>query len=598
MDTPNLYETIVATTRALIIVLDADGRIVTFNPACERVSGYRSEEVIGRAVWDILLLPEEIDGVKAAFEELRTGHFPNTFENHWLTRSGERCFIEWSNSAVTDARGQVTRIIGTGIDVTDRRDAAVRSHEIQERFQELASAVPLVLWIIDPHSNQVPYVSPGFQKIWGRSVPDPASAFEIFRTSIHPDDREAMFRTLQRQAVDAEPGESEYRIIRPDGTVRWIHSRTFPILDEHGELRRIVGYAEDITVQKLADRALIEARYSRSALLTAIPDAAWLKDANGVFLEVNRGFLERFGLELSQVVGKTTFDLFPSELAERIAAEEGELIRTGLSHQFERSRMLNGKERWFEVIRSPVLDAGGHVTGIAGMSRDVTGRKLADAQRMARDAALRTALVKDVHHRIKNNLQGVITFVEQLATKHPEHESLWEALITRVNTIATVHGLFGTMGERELRLDQIILRLVSSLKILYGDLPVQLSVRSNAANVRVIENEIVPLALIVNELIMNAIKHARGTTGSDAVSIVLEIGDSCARIIIRDHTGKFPMQFDFDTGVGLGTGLSLVKSLLPTQGALLRFENTQGLAGTKVELTLRSPVIALSGSST
>jgi len=592
----DLYSEIINSTRALIIVLDTKGRVVMFNPACERISGYRFEEVKGALIWDLLLVPEEIDGVKATFEKLRTGDFSNTHENHWITKSGERRFIEWSNSAVTDARGQVTHIIGTGIDVTDRRDAEVRLHESQDRFQELASAVPLALWIMDPHSNKVPYVSPGFEKIWGRSVPDPASAFEIFRTSIHPDDREAMFRDLQRQSVDTEPADSEHRIIRPDGTVRWIHSRTFPILDEHGELRRIVGYAEDITVQKLADRALIEAQYRQSALLGAIPDAAWLKDANGVFLNVNRGFLERFGLKLSQVVGKTMFDLFPPELAERYAAEEGEVIRTGQSRQFERSGMLNGKERWFEVITSPVLDAGGHVTGIAGMSRDVTERKLADAQRMERDAALRTALVKEVHHRIKNNLQGVITLIQQIETTHPGHTDLWDAVITRVNTLAGVHGLYGATGERELRLEQIVLKLVSSLKILYPDLPVRLSVRSTSA--RVTESEIVPLALIVNELTMNAIKHSRSGMDTIPVDVALEDADDCSRIIIRSHAGKFPTQFDFDTSVGLGTGLSLVKSLLPTHGALLRFENTQGLPGTKVELALRPPVIVPSASTT
>jgi PAS domain S-box-containing protein len=720
----SLHSTIIETTRALIVVLDVDGRIVMFNNACERATGYRFEEVKGRHVWEFLLTPEECEPVKTVFRELRAGNFPNQFQNYWVTKSGALRFIEWSNSAVTDDNGRVARVIGTGIDVTDRRDAEAQLHESQERFQEVASAIPLVLWILDPHSNQVPYVSPGFEKIWGRSLPDPAIAFEVFRNSIHPDDREAMFRKLQRQAADVEPGHSEYRIIRPDGEVRWIQSRTFPMRDARGEIRRIMGYAEDVTERKVTEQALeksearlqalsdnalditaivaadktirfitpsvkrilgyackdligrkcfdichsddvtaTEAAYQRAidnpgtvtavtrrmrhadgswinfesfwisrladphingvvvtsrdvtervraqqtlreaqgrerALLDSIPYAAWLKDAAGRYIAVNSAFRDRFGDDFPDPVGKANRDIFPAEIATKQTAEDQEVIRTRMPLRLERPmRIGEGNERWIEVVKVPIIDESGDVIGITGVAHDITERKLAEAGRIARNAAQRDALVKEIHHRIKNNLQGVVTLVEQLATKHPEHESLWEAVIARVNTIATVHGLYGTTGERELRLEQIILRLVSSLKSLHADLPVQLSV-CNSMSARVREIEIVPLALIVNELVMNAIKHSRAAADSNPVEIALEGAGNCARIVIRNPAGRFPRYFNFDTGDGLGTGLALVKSLLPPHGAVLRFENMAAPAGAKVELTLSPPVIVPSGSTT
>jgi PAS domain S-box-containing protein len=720
----SLYSTIIETTRALIIVLDAEGRVVMFNPACERVSGYRFEEVRGRVIWDFLLTPEEREPVKTVFRELRAGNFPNQFQNYWVTKSGALRFIQWSNSAVTDDNGRVARVIGTGIDVTDRRDAEAQLHESQARFQEVASAIPLVLWILDPHSNQVHYVSPGFEKIWGRSLPDPAIAFEIFRNSIHPDDREAMFRKLQRQAADVEPGHSEYRIIRPDGEVRWIRSRTFPMRDARGEIRRIMGYAEDVTERKVTEQALeksearlqalsenalditaivaadktiqfitpsvkrilgyatedligrkcfdichpddvteTEAAYQRAidnpgtvtavmrrmrhadgswinfesfwislladphingivvtsrdvtgrvraqqalreaqgrerALLDSIPYAAWLKDAAGRYIAVNQAFRDRFEDDFPDPVGKTNRDIFPAEIATKQTAEDQEVIRTRMPLRLERPmRIGEGNERWIEVIKVPIIDESGDVIGITGVAHDVTERKLAEAGRIARDAAQRDALVKEIHHRIKNNLQGTITLIEQLATGHPESKNLLDAAITRLNTIATVHGLYGTTGERELRLEQIILRLVSSLKSFHADRPVQLSV-SNPVSARVSESEIVPLALIVNELIMNAIKYSRATVDDAPVEIMLEGAGNGARIVIRNSSGRFPRHFDFDAGVGLGTGLSLVKSLLPLDGALLRFESMAGPAGAQVELTLSPPVIVPSASTT
>ena len=96
-----------------------------------------------------------------------------------------------------------------------------------------------------------------------------------------PDDREALFRQIQKETGDPAETDSEYRIVRPDGTIRWIHSRAIPFRDESGQVSRIIGFAEDITSRKLAEQALREAQQRHRALLDSIPDAAWLMDAAG-----------------------------------------------------------------------------------------------------------------------------------------------------------------------------------------------------------------------------------------------------------------------------------------------------------------------------
>lgn len=595
MTETSLYSTIIETTRAFIIVLDVEGRIVMFNNACERLTGYRFEEVKGRHVWDFLLAPEEREPVKAVFRDLRAGNFPNTHENYWVAKSGERRFIEWSNSAVTDASGRVTYIIGTGIDVTGRRDAEAQLRDSQEQFQEVASAVPVVLWIKDAQSDRVYYVSPAFETIWGRSLPDPDSAFQVFQRSIHPDDRERLFHQIQRETELHEPTETDYRIIRPDGSIRWIHSKSIPVCNGAERLRRIVGYAEDITDRKLAEQALREIQQRQRALLDSIPYAAWLKDAAGRYIAVNQAFRDRFGDDFPDPAGKTNRDIFSAETATKQTAEDQEVIRTRMPLRLERLMLIGkGNERWIEVIKVPVIDESGDVIGITGVAHDVTERKLAEAQRIARDAAQREALVKEVHHRIKNNLQGTITLIQEMEIGNPESTDLLETAVTRLNALASLHGLYGTTGERELRLEQVMQRLVSSLQGLHGRLPVQLTVR-NPVSARVSESEAVPLSLILNELIMNAIKHSRAAD-NDFVQIVIENDGNGVRIVIRNRSGKVPSHFNFDAGTGLGTGLALVRSLLPPSGMALRFENAPGRPGTEVELTLLPPVITLSPS--
>ncbi|HEX9551037.1 MAG TPA: diguanylate cyclase [Candidatus Limnocylindrales bacterium] len=127
---------------SLVIVLDPSGTVVRFNAACEELSGYRADEILGRPIWNVLIPPDELDGVKATFAELRAAAVPNAFENHWRHRDGTIRLISWSNTCLTDERGSVTHVIGTGMDITEQRrtDDALRG--IAAVGQVLASHGP------------------------------------------------------------------------------------------------------------------------------------------------------------------------------------------------------------------------------------------------------------------------------------------------------------------------------------------------------------------------------------------------------------------------------------------------------------------------
>src|SRR5207237_9773476 len=106
-------------TNALVIVLKPKGQIVSFNQACEQTTGYSFDEVKGRHFWNMFLLPEEMEPVKAVFEQLRFGEGPNKYENYWVTKDGSRRLIAWTNTTLQDYEGCVEYIVGTGIDISD-----------------------------------------------------------------------------------------------------------------------------------------------------------------------------------------------------------------------------------------------------------------------------------------------------------------------------------------------------------------------------------------------------------------------------------------------------------------------------------------------
>ncbi|QLE51946.1 response regulator [Nostoc sp. C057] len=117
----NFISAVVDTASALVIVLDSQGQIVRFNQACEQITGYSFDEVRGRYFWNLFLLPEEVDSVKAVFEELLTGRGFLEHENHWVMKDGSRRLIAWSNTFLKDYEGLVEYIVGTGTDITDSK---------------------------------------------------------------------------------------------------------------------------------------------------------------------------------------------------------------------------------------------------------------------------------------------------------------------------------------------------------------------------------------------------------------------------------------------------------------------------------------------
>jgi diguanylate cyclase (GGDEF)-like protein/PAS domain S-box-containing protein len=132
---------------ALVVVLDAHGRVALFNAECERLTGYLSSEVVGRQIWDVVIPPTEVDEVRLALTDLVAGAFPNSRENHWLTRTGELRLMSWQNTCLADADGAVTHVIATGIDITEARrgDEALNGIEVVGRLLAEQGPVPAAL---------------------------------------------------------------------------------------------------------------------------------------------------------------------------------------------------------------------------------------------------------------------------------------------------------------------------------------------------------------------------------------------------------------------------------------------------------------------
>ena len=220
-----------------------------------------------------------------------------------------------------------------------------------------------------------------------------------------------------------------------------------------------------------------------------------------------------------------------------------------------------------------------------GLAEDVTGRRVLEERRAQHRAEQRRSLVREVHHRIKNNLQGVVGLLLRRASNSPEAAPALLDAVTQVSAIAATHGLHGQVGRHTLRLCDMVEEVARAVSSTFG-IPLEVSLPA-WRSIEIADDEEVPIALIVNELVTNAVRH-RDEESATRTTVQVAITPESACLLIR-NPGRIPENFDPRTSGG--TGLSLVRALMPCAGASLTMVNDGGAVETR--LLLSPPVVSI-----
>ena len=207
-----LNRAFIESSQALMTVLDSQGRIVRFNRACEETTQYQSNEIVGKYVWDVLLLPEEKESVKNVFQNLNESALPNEYDNYWITKDGSKRFIHWSNNVLKNESGIVQYIISVGIDITESKSVEKELENIFELSIDMIGAGNLQGYFYKINSS--------FKRVLGYE--DKEFMAKPFIDYVYEDDLEETIAILQEAATGKEDLYAVNRYKCKDGTLKWI----------------------------------------------------------------------------------------------------------------------------------------------------------------------------------------------------------------------------------------------------------------------------------------------------------------------------------------------------------------------------------------
>ncbi len=353
-----------------------------------------------------------------------------------------------------------------------------------------------------------------------------------------------------------------------------------------GKGSELEGEGREIEAARHVRQAELRERAQDRLMRTCVDEAAiptFVLDRSGAICYTNQAACDALDYHREELLARHVWDINPDFPEAQFPTTWRRLKEAGLLSVETTHRRKDGTT--FPVVLSAKhIDFEGDEY-VYTVARDISDLRHGESARIAEIQRERDTLIREVHHRIKNHLQGVVGLLRQHEIDQPVVMAALEEAIGQIRAIAVVHGIYSGAATSDVRLCSVVAAIAAAA-------PRPLTTRLGACQttgrpcpMRVHDEEAVPLALVLNELITNAVKHSAGE-----VRVEVDDQERGATISVRNVVGSLPAGFDWEAGLGLGTGLRLVRRLLPHPGAHLEICDTT--PGVVARLALEPSVVS------
>jgi PAS domain S-box-containing protein len=558
--------------------------------------GTTIDGLIGKCGYDFLP-PDVAESRKLQVEKVVHTGQPVVFEDV----RGARHLLH-SLNPVKDSTGKVTRLAIFAFDMTERKKAQEALREAEQKWRCLAENAPDVILTADPDGTII---------FMNRTVP-PYTPEEAIGTSVYdyvlPEYRDVLRHALEEVVRTSQSCGYELAGAGPDGRTSWYQSRLGPI-KQGGQVVAITLIATDVTERKQAEDALRQSEIKYRTLLENLTQKVFLKDRNSVYISCNENYARDLRIKADQIAGKTDYDFYPRELAEKYRADDKRIIESGQATDIEEKYILEGQEFIVHTVKTPVRDEQGNVTGILGIFWDITEskqqerelnlyrEKMAQAERLASLGTLSATVAHELTQPLTTIRLSIENSLAQLeATSCPgdileELKDGLDGVSDAVLVVDRVRNFARQSSEKaitEVNLREVAERIARLLdkNARQANISVQLKDLEKLPPIYARERDMEQLFFALADNAIHAAdgKRKRQLSISGAVKgdhIELRFADNCDGIAPENLDKIFePFFTTRPAGEGTGLGLPIVQHIVSRAGGKVWVENKPGKGAT------------------
>ncbi|MDD3043416.1 MAG: PAS domain-containing protein [Methanosarcinaceae archaeon] len=577
------------------ILFDADLKTgaVEWLGAIKDVTGYEVSEFhkIGLEGFKKLIHPEDQNRLSVLIDSVLEGECELETEYRFRKKDGKYIYLEITVVFLKDEEGKPYRVLGVLKDITEKVHSRRKMEKNAEKFLYVAEQTGQLIFDIDFRTNKIEWAG-AIEKITG-CTPEEFYAFNLFacRDSIHPDDRGNVWKTLKHSLKTGDNLYAEFRFRKTDGNYVYVEDSAVFLRDEAGRVYRALGVIKDISEKKHV-RETLERNEGRLR--------TYMKNLKGIGFQLDRNFKPVMMLgAVEDILGYTPedilsgkiilFDLFDPGDRDRLIENQIKLLENPelvIDHIY-RIRRRDGSLRWVHEIIQSIRNVEGETWLFQGSVRDITDKKRAEETLKLAEEIHK----KEIHHRIKNNLQVISSLLDLQADFFEDKEVIraFRESQNRVISMALIHEeLYKSRDLESLDFAGYLRKLTGELFRSYALDSSKIRLHMDAAtHIFLRMDTAIPLGMIVNELVSNSLKHAFFEGNNGEIRIKLQCMeykteyDECGCpesfeyvLSVSDNGRGIPKNIDFENPETLG--LQLVNILVKQIGGEIELKRNSG----------------------
>jgi PAS domain S-box-containing protein len=572
------YRAITASHNGIVI---CDARyptlpIIYVNAAFEKITGYLASNILGESCWWLQenqgKHPEWIHGtapsqLQAAVQEQKPCSV--TLQNY--RPDGTIFWNKLSISPIYDSEKKLSYFLSIHHDITEIQEAKSFLRLSQERLRYLVASNPAVIYSRQASDDyKINFMSENVLALLGYAASNFFTDPHFWIDHVHPEDAKVISVAYSR-LLDKESDAQEYRFLHANGSYIWVRDEQKLIRDEQDRPLEIIGYWADISDRKQAEAALQVAKDKLQAVWDAVPGFVSLISSDLKYIGVNQQLADVYGLPPEQFIGQqigflNTSGEFSQFITEFFASKREEATK-------EVTSGINPNQKtYLMVIKKYQQGTAAVLIGI-----DITERKQAEDKIQA-SLREKEVLLKEIHHRVKNNLQVISSLLKMQSRSitDPEILEIFQESQSRIHSMALIHEkLYQSADLARINCAEYIQNLTSHLYRCYGMTPRHIQLEVKVPQISLSLDAALPCGLIINELVSNALKYAFPDKRSGKIYIELEVNaDNCYILKVSDNGIGLPPNIDWENTRSLG--LRLVRTLSQQLGATVAVDLTDG----------------------